>query len=95
MANDAARTTPPPPLEPARTATLTLLAARAPDATVCPSEVARALAAAAGRADWREELASVHAAVDALAAEGRVRLSWKGAELAARAGPYRIGPGEG
>lgn len=78
------------PPEPARAATLALLAARAPGATVCPSEVARALATAAGKADWRGELASVHAAVDALVAERRVRLSWKGTALAARAGPYRI-----
>ena len=74
----------------ARTATLSLLAARAPGATVCPSEVARAVARAAGHADWRGEMAGVHAAVDALVADGHVRLSWKGTELPARAGPYRI-----
>ena len=74
----------------ARTTTLSLLAGRAPDATACPSEVARALAAAAGHADWRGEMAAVHAAVDRLVAEGIVRLSWRGKPLAARAGPYRI-----
>lgn len=78
----------------ARSTTLALLAVRAPGATVCPSEVARALAAAAGHpAHWRGETAGVHAAVDALVAEGRVRLSWKGAAKAVRAGPYRIGRG--
>lgn len=75
----------------ARDATLDLLAGRAPGATICPSEVARALAAAAGETDWRGALPAVHAAVDALVAEGLVRLSWKGAALAVREGPYRIG----
>lgn len=56
--------------------------------TVCPSEVARVV----GGADWRAAMPAVHAAVDALVAEGRVRLSWKGAAMAVRAGPYRIGP---
>lgn len=78
-------------MTPAQTV-LTLLAARAPGATICPSEAARALAAAAGRADdWREQMAAVHSAVDSLVAEGRVALRWKGAALANRAGPYRIG----
>jgi hypothetical protein len=75
----------------ARAAALALLGARAPGATVCPSEVARALAAAAGRADWRGEMPRVHAAIDTLVADGRVRLSWKGTALAVRDGPYRIG----
>ena len=80
----------------ARAATLALLASRADGATICPSEVARALAAAAGAAgaaEWRGEMAAVHAAVDALAAQGLVRLSWKGRAMAVRDGPYRIGRG--
>jgi hypothetical protein len=77
----------------ARAATLTLLAARAEGATVCPSEVARALAAAAGERDWRGGMGCVHAAVDGLVADGLVRLSWKGRGMAARDGPYRIGRG--
>ena len=72
----------------AREATLALLAARADDATVCPSEVARALTVATG--EWRDAMPEVHAAVDALVAEGAVQLSWKGRPLALRAGPYRI-----
>ncbi|WP_419808778.1 DUF3253 domain-containing protein [Sphingomonas sp.] len=72
----------------ARDTTLALLARRAPDATICPSEVAKALVA--GAAGWREAMPAVHAAVDALVAEGEVRLSWKGAALPIRAGPYRI-----
>lgn len=69
-----------------RAATLSLLAARAADATICPSEVARAIAK-----DWRGAMPSVHAAIDRLVEEGSVRLSWKGRPLAARSGPYRIG----
>lgn len=72
----------------ARAMTLALLAARAEGATICPSEVARALAATGG--DWRAEMARVHDAVDHLLAEGLVRLSWQGRPLARRAGPYRI-----
>ncbi|TRW15149.1 DUF3253 domain-containing protein [Glacieibacterium frigidum] len=70
----------------ARDATLALLGQRAADATICPSEVARALDAD----DWRGTMPAVHAAIDLLVAEGLVRLSWKGEMLAARAGPYRI-----
>jgi len=80
-------------VEDARKAALALLAARAPDATVCPSEVARAIAADGGAARpeaWRDMMPLVHAAVDRLLADGVVRLSWKGAPLAARTGPYRI-----
>ena len=75
----------------ARDATLALLAARAEDATVCPSEVARAVTEAAG--DWREAMPEIHAAVDQMVSDGLVRLSWKGRSLATRAGPYRIGRG--
>ena len=70
---------------------LALLERRAPGATICPSEVARAMAAAAGRGDWRTEMPTVHAAIDAMAAAGRVRLSWKGEAMPVRDGPYRIG----
>jgi hypothetical protein len=77
----------------ARATTLALLARRGAEATLCPSEVARALAAESGTDDWRGEMPAVHAAVDALAAEGAVRLSWKGEAKAARDGPYRIGRG--
>ncbi len=84
------------PADDAREAVLALVAARRPDATVCPSEVARALAAAAGAPPWRAMMPVVHAAIDGLLAEGRVRLSWKGRALPQRSGPYRIGrPPEG
>lgn len=77
----------------ARSATLALLARRASDSTVCPSEVARALAATAGAPDWRGEMPAVHAAIDSMVAQGLVRLSWKGEPMAVRDGPYRIGRG--
>ncbi|MFK3891249.1 DUF3253 domain-containing protein [Sphingomonas sp. NPDC079357] len=63
-----------------------MLASRAPDATICPSEIARAIAP-----DWREAMPQVHAAIDGLLQAGLVRLSWKGELLARRSGPYRIG----
>lgn len=75
----------------ARATALALLARRRVDATICPSEVARALAAACGKADWRGAMPAVHAAVDRLFTEGLVRLSWKGAAMTVRDGPYRIG----
>jgi hypothetical protein len=74
----------------ARATVLTLLAARADGATICPSEAARVIAAAG---DWRAAMPAVHAAVDALVAEGVVGLSWRGEAMVARAGPYRIGRG--
>ena len=66
-----------------------MLEERGPDKTLCPSEVARDLASDAG--NWRDEMAQVHEAVDALLAADRIALSWKGSALPARAGPYRIG----
>ncbi len=72
----------------ARNMTLALLGARAPGATVCPSEVARAMTAGQ---DWRSAMPAVHAAVDRLLAEKLVAVSWQGRPLASRVGPYRIG----
>ncbi|KQS05182.1 hypothetical protein ASG11_05165 [Sphingomonas sp. Leaf357] len=72
-----------------------LLARRSPSATVCPSEVARALANTSGAGqtleDWRSAMPMVHAAVDRLLSEGSIQLSWQGRRMQARAGPYRIG----
>lgn len=65
-----------------------LLASRAEGATICPSEAARLLAGPQG--DWRAEMEAVHAAADALTEQGEIRLSWKGAEMQKRRGPYRI-----
>lgn len=65
-----------------------LLAERAQGATICPSEAARRVAGPQG--DWRAEMDAVHAAVDALLAEGAIALSWKGEGKQKRRGPYRI-----
>ena len=70
----------------ARDMTLVLLAARASEATICPSEVARAL----GTDDWRVVMPVVHEAIDRLLIDGMIRLSWKGKALPTRSGPYRI-----
>lgn len=78
----------------ARAVTLALLAKRSAEASICPSEVARALAADAGREDWRAEMAKVHAAVEQLTMDKLVRLSWQGAPRMAGEGPYRIRRGE-
>lgn len=74
-------------VEEAKRAVLTLLARRARQATVCPSEAARAL----DPEDWRDAMPIVHAAVDAMRAENRISLSWKGKAIDTRDGPYRIG----
>lgn len=71
--------------------TLRLLAKRAPGATVCPSEVARAISQGE---EWRGAMPHVHDAVDRLRAEGLVTLSWQGKALSARDRPHRIGRGD-
>lgn len=83
----------------AHDATFRLLGMRGPDKTICPSEVARALATStstkAATVDWRSMMPTVHAAIDQLVANDEVTLSWKGQRLASRAGPYRIGLARG
>lgn len=76
----------------AREAILALLKARAPDRSVCPSEVAKRLVKQdeSSRAAWRDKMPEVHASIDILLDEGLVGLSWKGRPLSTRAGPYRI-----
>lgn len=69
-------------------AILSLLAERAPGATICPSEAARRIAGAQG--DWRAEMEPVHAAADALTESAVITLSWKGSPMQKRRGPYRI-----
>lgn len=73
--------------EAARDALIALLAARSRGASICPSEVARAISS---DDDWRKAMPSVHSAVDALLDEHRIELSWKGQSLKRRSGPYRI-----
>ena len=82
-----------PDIERARATILLLLDNRAADATLCPSELARALAVENKSMEWRAAMPAVHAAVDALLGNGAVRLSWKGEPLTTRSGPYRIALG--
>ena len=74
----------------AEAAVLTLLAERQSGATICPSEAARRIASDE-KAEWREAMPLVHAAVDYLLDQKAITLSWKGKALPARSGPYRIG----
>ena len=74
----------------ARAAVLALLANRKLGATICPSEVARMIAAETSNADWRAAMPIVHAAVDLLMDQKTIGISWKGRSLSARSGPYRI-----
>jgi len=68
-----------------------LLDARAPSATVCPSDVARALAPE-GEA-WRALMPEVRRVAAGLATEGRLRVTRGGVEVDAesRGGPIRLG----
>jgi hypothetical protein len=82
----------------ASAAVLTLLADREPAETICPSEVARKIAAEAPANDktgWRDAMPIVHAAVDHLVDQENIKLSWKGRPLSARSGPYRIARSNG
>jgi hypothetical protein len=78
----------------ARTMALALLDERSPEATICPSEVARKMSDEAQgggeKENWRAAMPAVHEAIDRLVAEGVVSLSWKGVALPQRDGPYRI-----
>jgi hypothetical protein len=60
-------------------------------ATICPSEVAFAIAPGER---WRDMMSAVHAAIDHQCAEGTERLSWKGKSLVTRSGLGRPGTGE-
>lgn len=68
-----------------------LLAQRQPDATICPSEVARAL----GTDDcpWRELMPQVRQVAQGLAMQGRLRVTRGGVPVDAtgRGGPIRLG----
>jgi len=80
-------------VEVARTAILAMLADRGSGSTICPSEVARKIAAEASAddtADWRTMMPIVHAAVDHLLDQENISLRWKGRALKPRSGPYRI-----
>jgi hypothetical protein len=67
---------------------LDLLAARAPDATICPSEAARAV----GGDDWRALMEPARAAARRLVAAGDVEITQGGevVDPTAARGPIRI-----
>lgn len=68
-----------------------LLAARKSDTTICPSEVARALAPEAEA--WRALMPQVREVASALAQAGRLRVTRGGevVEATAQGGPIRLG----
>ncbi|MFN4118709.1 DUF3253 domain-containing protein [Acidovorax sp.] len=68
-----------------------LLALRQAPATICPSEVARALAPQQG--DWRPLMPHVRQVAQALAQQQRLRVTRGGVPVAATApgGPIRLG----
>ena len=70
---------------------LELLAARAPGATICPSDAARALTS--DEATWRALMPEVRRVAATLAAAGKLRVTQHGEDvdaLTAR-GPIRLG----
>ncbi len=72
----------------ARGAILSLLAARGPGKTICPSEAARLI----GGEDWRGAMPAVHDAAHELVADGAIELRQGGETRAADkiVGAYRI-----
>lgn len=68
-----------------------LLSARQPGATICPSEVARGLAAE--EAAWRALMPQVRQVAQALADAGRLRITRGGQPVSATGpgGPIRLG----
>ncbi|WP_082492889.1 DUF3253 domain-containing protein [Acidovorax sp. Leaf160] len=68
-----------------------LLAARQPQATICPSEVARSLAAPGDR--WRDWMPHIREVARNLALAGRLRVTRQGVPVDATApgGPIRLG----
>lgn len=70
-----------------------LLAQRQDGATICPSEVARALAT--DEAAWRELMPQVRSVAHDLAQAGRLRVTRGGVEVDATSGggPIRLGRG--
>ncbi|MEO1471447.1 MAG: DUF3253 domain-containing protein [Pseudomonadota bacterium] len=73
-------------------AILRLLQERRPGASICPSEAARRVAAAAGESEWRPRMAPVRAAAAALAASGRIAVTQRGrpVAIATARGPVRL-----
>lgn len=71
-------------------AILTPLASRAPSASICPSDVARALSS--GERIWRAQMPTIRRVAAQLAADGRVKVTRGSTEVDAlsKGGPIRI-----
>ena len=71
-----------------------MVAERGPDKTVCPSEVARAIAGSDEK-KWRLLMAPIRIEAVALAGEGKLTIRRKGriVDPANFKGVYRLGPG--
>lgn len=69
---------------------LTLLASRAPSASICPSDVARALSS--DERIWRAQMPAIRRLAAQLAAEGRAKVTRGAMEVDAlsKGGPIRI-----
>lgn len=69
----------------------TLLDRRSSDATICPSEVARAMYPEAS--DWRAAMPRIREVAGALASRGLLRVTRRGEEVDATSpgGPIRLG----
>ncbi len=68
-----------------------LLERRRPGATICPSDVARALSA--DEATWRASMPAIRRVAAGLARQGRLTVTRRGVEVDAEApgGPIRLG----
>lgn len=73
-------------------AILEMAAARGPDKSICPSEVARAVATGGSEAAWRAIMPAVRGVAAALADEGRIVVTQRGVVVDARSavGPIRL-----
>ena len=83
---DPAMADPAAPADTPEAAILSLVRARGPDKSICPSEAARRLAAMQGTdAAWRALLSPIRRAGARLAAEGQIDILRKGRPVAADA----------
>jgi hypothetical protein len=75
-----------------KAAILTLLAQRDPGKTICPSEVARAVAGSEDRSAWEPLMEPVRQAAENLVAEGRLVITQHGRAIdgSTAKGPVRL-----
>lgn len=82
-----------PPQSRIEDAILALLEQRGPGKTICPSEVARALAGNGSRDGWRALMPAVRSAADRLARAGRLQVTQRGQAVPATIGAAgAVGP---